>query len=242
MEQKFSSPPQIIPILSVPNFCKSFAFGTFLHRNVIALADVFRVSCPWKGISVYHFYLQCILIPRTHKMPCSSSLPTHQILQSDAHNSHDSFVCKYCSNSVCLLDCSTDWAVDVVCDDATKPFWHVPPLPRVWYMIDNHLCQEQLGFFLYHNRTMLRLLGNSLRDVLWNQGQYCDGVVYQYIAMIFHLFNVILPYRPRYSKWSLYRRFFYQKRFVPLLSPICAICPTLLFLLDFITQMRFGEE
>jgi len=108
MEQKFSSPPQIIPILSVPNFCKSFAFGTFLHRNVIALADVFRVSCPWKGISVYHFYLQCILIPRTHKMPCSSSLPTHQILQSDAHNSHDSFVCKYCSNSVCLLDCSTD--------------------------------------------------------------------------------------------------------------------------------------
>jgi hypothetical protein len=39
-------------ISSVPNFCKSFAFGTFLHKNMIALADVFTISCQWKDISV----------------------------------------------------------------------------------------------------------------------------------------------------------------------------------------------
>jgi hypothetical protein len=32
----------------------------------------------------------------------------------------------------CLLGCSPDWAVAVVCDDARKPFWHVPPLARLW--------------------------------------------------------------------------------------------------------------
>jgi len=37
---------------SVPNFCKSFAFGTVLCKNVIALADVFPISCYWKDISV----------------------------------------------------------------------------------------------------------------------------------------------------------------------------------------------
>ena len=37
---------------SVPNFCKSFAFGTVLCKNVIALADVFPISCQWKDISV----------------------------------------------------------------------------------------------------------------------------------------------------------------------------------------------
>ena len=104
MGQKFSF-FQIIGILSVP---KSFAFETVLHRTLIPLADVFPVSCHWKDISVYHPYLKNILIRGTHKMPCSCSLPNHQHLQSDAHNSDGSFVCKYCSNSVCLLDCSTD--------------------------------------------------------------------------------------------------------------------------------------
>jgi len=37
--------------------------------------------------------------------------------------------------SLCLLGCSPARAVDVVCDDARKPFWHVPPLARVCYMI-----------------------------------------------------------------------------------------------------------
>ena len=37
---------------SVPNFCKSFAFWTVLCKNVIALADVFPISCQWKDISV----------------------------------------------------------------------------------------------------------------------------------------------------------------------------------------------
>jgi hypothetical protein len=37
---------------SVPNICRSFAFGTVLCKNVIALADVFPISCYWKDISV----------------------------------------------------------------------------------------------------------------------------------------------------------------------------------------------
>jgi len=83
-------------------------------------------------------------------------------------------------DSLCQLGCSPYWAVDVVCD-ARKPFWHVPPLVQVCYIIDNQLCQDELGFFLfaYHNRTPLGLTGNSLWEVLWNQGQYCDGAVYQ---------------------------------------------------------------
>ena len=32
-------------ISSVPNFCKCFAFGTILHKNVIALTDVIPISC-----------------------------------------------------------------------------------------------------------------------------------------------------------------------------------------------------
>jgi hypothetical protein len=39
-------------ISSVPNFCKSFAFGAVLHKNVIALADVFPITWQWKYISV----------------------------------------------------------------------------------------------------------------------------------------------------------------------------------------------
>jgi hypothetical protein len=39
-------------ISSVPKFCESFAFGTVFHKNVIALADVFPISCQWKDISV----------------------------------------------------------------------------------------------------------------------------------------------------------------------------------------------
>jgi len=90
----------IMCIASVPNFCKSFAFGTVLHKNVIALADLFPISCQWKDISVKFPYLQYNLICGTQKMPCSSSLPNHQHLQSDALNSDGSFVCKYCSNCV----------------------------------------------------------------------------------------------------------------------------------------------
>jgi len=94
--------------------------------------------------------------------------------------------------SLCLLGCSWDWAVDVVCDDARKPFWPVPPLARIWYMIDNQLRQDQLClFFAYHNRTTLGLIGNSLCEVLWNQVHYCDDAVYRYIAMIRHLFRPI---------------------------------------------------
>jgi len=93
--------------------------------------------------------------------------------------------------SLFLLGCSADWAVDVVCDDARKPLWHIPPLAGVWYMIDKQLCQDQLCFFLYHIRTTLGLIGNSLWDMLWNQGQYYDGAVYQYIAMICHIFRPI---------------------------------------------------
>jgi hypothetical protein len=40
-------------ISSVPIFFfNSFLFGTFYHKNVIALADLFPISCQWKNISV----------------------------------------------------------------------------------------------------------------------------------------------------------------------------------------------
>ena len=59
-------------------------------------------------------------------------------------------------------------------------------------MIDNQLCQDQLClFFAYHNGTTLGLIGNSLWEVLWNKGQYCDVAVCQYIAVIRHLFRLI---------------------------------------------------
>jgi hypothetical protein len=35
---------------------------------------------------------------------------------------------------LCLLGCSSDWVIDVVCDDARKPFWYVLTLAKVWYM------------------------------------------------------------------------------------------------------------
>jgi len=47
----------IMCISSVSNFLKSFAFGTFWHKNVIAFADVFLISCQCKDISVEHPYL-----------------------------------------------------------------------------------------------------------------------------------------------------------------------------------------
>ena len=65
-----------------------------------------------------------------------------------------------------------------------KTFWHVLPVFRVWYMIDNKLCQVQLYLFCIPCGTTLGWTGNCLWEVLWNQGQYCDGVVYQYIGMI----------------------------------------------------------
>ena len=34
----------------VPNSFKSFTFGTVVHKNVIALSDVFPISCQWKDI------------------------------------------------------------------------------------------------------------------------------------------------------------------------------------------------
>jgi hypothetical protein len=70
----------IMYISIVPNSFKSLAFGTVLHKNVIALADVFPISCQWKDISVWHPYFQYILIRGTHKMPYSSFLLNHQHL------------------------------------------------------------------------------------------------------------------------------------------------------------------
>ena len=53
--------------------------------------------------------------------------------------------------------------------------------------IDNQVCQVQLCLFCIPRGTTLGLIGNCLWEVLWNQGQYYDGAVYQYIAMIGHL-------------------------------------------------------
>jgi hypothetical protein len=39
-------------ISSIPNFYGSFEFGAVLHKNFIALADEFPISCQWKDISL----------------------------------------------------------------------------------------------------------------------------------------------------------------------------------------------
>ena len=88
-----------------PTSFTCFAFGTVLHKNVTALAGVFPISCQWKDISVYHPYIQYSSISGTHKMPCSSSLPNHQHLHSDARNSHG-FLCASTAAAVCVILCA----------------------------------------------------------------------------------------------------------------------------------------
>jgi len=92
--------------------------------------------------------------------------------------------------SLCLLGCSGDWAVDVVCDDARKHFamFHHWPDFDTW-LITSFARTSYVYIFVDHNQTTLGLIGNSLWEVLWNQVQYCDDAVYRYIATILHLFR-----------------------------------------------------
>ena len=54
--------------------------------------------------------------------------------------------------------------------------------------------------------------------------------------------NIILPSTPGSPKWSLSFRFPHQNPVHASLSPMCAICPAQLILLDFITRKILGEE
>ena len=98
--------------------------------------------------------------------------------------------------SLCLLGSSGDWAVNVVCDDGRKLFgiFHHWPEFDTW-LINSFARTSYVYFFEDHNRTTLGLIGNSLCEVLWNQVQYCDDAVYQYIAMICHLFRPIFTWQ-----------------------------------------------
>jgi len=97
---------------------------------------------------------------------------------------------KYCSDCVwffvpaMLFSRLSCWCSVWWCQ---KRVWHVPPMFGVWYMIYNNLCQVQLCLFGISCGTTLGWIGNCLWDVLWNQGQYSDGAVYQYISLICHL-------------------------------------------------------
>ena len=51
MGLNFSFLFKIMCMSSVPNSFKSFAFGAVSYTNVIALADVFPISCQWKDVS-----------------------------------------------------------------------------------------------------------------------------------------------------------------------------------------------
>ena len=134
---------------SVRNFCKYFSLGNFWIKYDCT-ADVFPISHQWKDISVYHPYVQYILIHATNKMPCSGSLLKYQHLQCDACNSDGSFVCKYCSNCVLFfVPARLFWRLSCWCSVwwCQKTFCHVPPLARLWYMIDKQLRQDQLCLF-----------------------------------------------------------------------------------------------
>ena len=77
--------------------------------------------------------------------------------------------------SLCLLGCSQDWAVAVVCDDARKLFgmfhhW----LEFDTWLINSFARTSYVYFFAYCNWTTIGLIGNSLCEVLWNQVHYCD--------------------------------------------------------------------
>ena len=51
-------------------------------------------------------------------------------------------------DSLCLLGCPPDWAVGVIYIIMPgNHLWHVPSLARVWYIINNQLCHDQLCFF-----------------------------------------------------------------------------------------------
>ena len=54
--------------------------------------------------------------------------------------------------------------------------------------------------------------------------------------------NIIHPFTPMSSQWSLSLRFPHQDPIRPLSSPIRATCPAHLILLDFITRTILGEE
>ena len=138
-------------------FLKSFPFGTDLHqkwlplhmyfpfpvRGKIFLYSILIFSTFWSivhikysAVAPYRITNICSLLPVTVMvLLCVNATAT---------------VC----DSLCLLGSSTDWAVDVICDRARKPFWHVAPFARFSYMIDNQLCQDRLGFFfVYCNRS-----------------------------------------------------------------------------------------
>ena len=164
---------------SVHNFCKYFSLGNFWIKYNWT-ADVFPISHQWKDISVYHPYVQYILIHATNKMPCSGSWLKYQHLQSDACNSDGYFMCKYCSNSVLffvparLFSRPSFWCSVWWCQ---KTFCHVPPLARLWYMIDKQLRHDQLClFFVDHNQTTLGLIGNL-------SGK-CYGTKYNTVTML----------------------------------------------------------
>ena len=114
---------QIMHISSVPNYCKYFGFGTVLHINVIASADVFPIAVSGK------IFLYIILIFSTFwsvvPIKCRAVVP-YRITNMYGLMPITVMVL-LCVNtaatvcdSSCLLGCSTDCAVDVVCDDAKK--------------------------------------------------------------------------------------------------------------------------
>jgi len=56
---------------------------------------------------------------------------------------------------LCLLGCSPDWDNVVVCRDARKPFWHVPPLAKfdTWLITNFAKTIYVFFFFVYCNCT-----------------------------------------------------------------------------------------
>ena len=131
-------------ISSVPSSFKSFAFGTVYIKMWLPLQMYFPFPVSGKIFlhSILNYGTFWSVVPiKCHAVVSYWNTNIYSLMPITVMV----LLCVNTAGTVCdflyLLGSSTYWAVDLVCDDARKTSWHVPPLARVWYIMDNQLCQ-----------------------------------------------------------------------------------------------------